>query len=87
MTVPRGIVLGHCSARNGAGKSTTMRMLTGQTRPTLRIDPGARLRRPHRLQAGPSPHGSRPTDRQPRHRADRRAEPDDVRSALPNPTA
>ena len=33
MTVPRGIVLGLLGP-NGAGKSTTMRMLTGQTRPT-----------------------------------------------------
>jgi lipooligosaccharide transport system ATP-binding protein len=33
LTVPRGIVLGLLGP-NGAGKSTTMRMLTGQTRPT-----------------------------------------------------
>ncbi|MFL6071628.1 MAG: ABC transporter ATP-binding protein [Actinomycetes bacterium] len=33
LTVPRGIVLGLLGP-NGAGKSTTMRMLTGQARPT-----------------------------------------------------
>ncbi len=33
LTVPRGIVLGLLGP-NGAGKSTTMRMLTGQTRPS-----------------------------------------------------
>jgi lipooligosaccharide transport system ATP-binding protein len=33
LSVPRGVVLGLLGP-NGAGKSTTMRMLTGQTRPT-----------------------------------------------------
>ena len=83
LDVPAGTCVGLLGP-NGAGKSTTMKMLTAQVMATAGDDRGARLQAARAVEGRARRDGRRAPARQPRHDADRRAEPARLRPPLPD---